>query len=359
MAGFLPKLISDVKSKGMAKSAASAPEHIPTNGSPRSIFGIKLGNARRGTPTPTSPRPLIKKPIISASASTPRAPEMAPAFTKGPYPEQTGEMSGIPVMHKGGKVKKTGLALLKKGETVRTSAQEKDVQKKLGKVKPSAIMAKEESDKISSLPITAAPVAYFVRHGDTDMNDDNVFRGDYDPPLNPHGQSQAKLLVHFFHNVNPIAIYHSSRLRTKQSIEPIAKSKNLKPALTKDLDSLNTGDFAGKPKDEENKKKMKWYREHPDARIPGGQTVREFQEEADAAFARLLREGDNKEGKPVIAAVHGSIVKELGRYLHGDIKAAHVEPGGVVGVYKLPSGAYVAKPLLDENHGDDELDLDS
>lgn len=335
MASLLNKIFPSTKQ--------TSPPKTVTNGSPQNRFLKKVGDLGKAFSPSNAPKP--EEPLAPTMAKT------------GASPFTSGVMSDIPTMHKGGKVKKTGLALLKKGERVLTAAQEKRLQNR--KVKADKVLTREEPDKIASLPITAAPIAYFIRHGDTDMNDDDVFRGDYDPPLNESGKAQANLLVHFFHNVHPSAIYHSTRLRTKQTIEPLAKSKGLKPALTKDLDSLNTGNFAGKPKDKENEKKMKWYREHPDAKIPGGQSVREFQDNADNAFARLLKESDNDEGKPIVAGVHGSIIKELGRYLHGDIKAAHVEPGGVVGVYKLPSGAYVAKPLLQDNFGDEELDLDS
>jgi alpha-ribazole phosphatase len=344
---WFSKFISDAKEKKTkAAGIGGNPSVASTTSTARP--GSLLGRVAEGA----SPHPIVQKPLVR---KTPKATELGTTFTKEPSPEG---LTSIPVMHKGGKVKKTGLIYAKKDEEILTPEQSKAL-KKVKSTKASDILSKEEPNKILSLPITASPIAYFVRHPDTDMNDDDVFRGDYDPPINEHGKAQSKLLVHFFHNVKPLAIYHSSRLRTKQGIEPLAKSKGLKPILTKDLDSLNTGNFAGQPKDKENNKKMKWYREHPDAKIPGGQSVRDFQNHADDAFDRLFREGDNKEGKPVIASVHGSIIKELGRYLHGDIKAAHVEPGGVLGVYKLPNGAYIAKPLLDENDGDEELNLDS
>lgn len=357
MANIIQNLISQVKAKGAAAPPAStsAPAPTPTLGTSgipqRRYTGIRNNIAKAFRKSPVSKS-------VSKSLTMPVRPEPI-SFAAEPRGNQSGMPSylkSIPEMHKGGKVKKTGIVLLKKGETVLTPEQAKRVK---NRINSSKVLAGNKFDNISSLPITATPVAYFVRHGDTDMNDDDLFRGDYDPPLNESGQAQARLLKLFFNHVSPSAIYHSTRLRTKQTVEPLAKSKNLKPILNSNLDSLDTGNFAGKPKDKENKKKMKWYREHPDAKIPGGQTVRGFQDNADGAFAHLLEEGSSKAGKPIVAGVHGSIIKELGRYLHGDIKAAHVEPGGVVGVYKLPSGAYVAKPLLLENFGDEELDLDS
>ena len=42
------------------------------------------------------------------------------------------------------------------------------------------------------------PVAYFVRHATTDLNDSNIFRGDLDVPLNDRGKKEAQQLVQFF-----------------------------------------------------------------------------------------------------------------------------------------------------------------
>jgi broad specificity phosphatase PhoE len=212
-----------------------------------------------------------------------------------------------------------------------------------------ALLTKDEPilNKVS-MTHNSMPVAYFVRHGETDMNKDNDFRGDLDVPLNHKGLEQAENLVAYFHNIRPSAIYHSERSRTAQTIGPFAKSKNMKMQTLPGLDSLNTGNFAGQPKDEDNMEKMKWYREHPDSKIPGGDVVRDWQKKADKAIETVLSEGE-KDGRPAIACCHGSLIKELSRYFHGDIKAAKVDPGGVVAVYKLPSGGFIAEPILSRN----------
>lgn len=264
----------------------------------------------------------------------------------------------IPKFHKGGKVKKTGLALVKKGETVRTKEQEKNLQKKMKNISPKALMTKEEPLNPVSIHHNSMPVAYFIRHGTTDMNDDDKFRGDLDVPLNEEGEQQARQLVSYFHNVKPSAVYHSTRSRTLQTIEPLAKEKGVKPELISDLDSLNTGDFAGKPKSEDNEKQMQWYREHPDSKIPGGDVIREWQNKVDNGLSKVIKKGEET-GQPAIACIHGSVVKELSRFLHGDIKKAKVEPGGVVAIYKLPSGGYVAEPILKENDTSEKLHFSS
>lgn len=266
--------------------------------------------------------------------------------------------AGIPKYHTGGKVKKDGLALLKKDETVRTKEQEKDIQKKIKKTRPKALLTTEESLNPVDMRHNSMPVAYFIRHGSTDMNDDDKFRGDLDVPLNADGDKQAQQLVSYFHNVSPSAIYNSSRSRTAQTINAISDSKNMKSKTIADLDSLDTGHFAGQPKDKANLSKMNWYREHPDSKIPGGDVIREWQSRVDKALVKVFKDGE-KDGKPAIACVHGSVIKELSRYLYGDTKKLEVQPGGVVVVYKLPSGGYVGKPILKENIVDEELHPDS
>jgi len=260
----------------------------------------------------------------------------------------------IPRFKHGGKMPKTGIAHLEKGETVRTKEQEKSLQKKLKTVRPKALMTKDEPLNPVSKQHNSMPVAYFVRHGATDMNDDDKFRGDLDVPLNEDGEQQAQQLVSYFHNVTPSAIYHSTRSRTLQTIKPLAESKGVKPELLSDLDSLDTGNFAGKPKNKENEEQMRWYREHPDSKIPGGDVIREWQNKVDKGLTKVITKGEES-GHPSIASIHGSVVKELSRFLHGDIKKAKVEPGGVVAIYKLPSGGYIAEPILKENEVDENL----
>lgn len=189
------------------------------------------------------------------------------------------------------------------------------------------------------------PIAYFIRHGSTDLNDSNVFRGDLDVPLNEQGEEEAQQLVSFFRNKKFSRIYQSDRKRVKQTIAPLAAAKKMKPVLVTDLESLNTGDFAGKPKSEENIQALKFYIKNPDEMIPGGETVRGFQERVDPQLMKIIHHGEDS-GSPTVAGVHGSVLKELYRLLYGKIQGkAAVVPGGVVAIFKGSHG-YEAIPVL-------------
>jgi probable phosphoglycerate mutase len=196
------------------------------------------------------------------------------------------------------------------------------------------------------------PVAYFVRHGETDLNDENVFRGDLDVSLNEEGKKQAQEIVKFFKSKDLARIYGSDRKRVVETLAPLAKAKKMKIVVLNDLESLNTGDFSGKPKSKENLKAIKWYNEHPEVMIPGGETVRGFRERVDPVLMKTIHVGDDN-GIPTVVGVHGSVLKELYRMLYGTIESkARVEPGGIVAIFKGSHG-YEAIPVLGEKDRED------
>lgn len=196
------------------------------------------------------------------------------------------------------------------------------------------------------------PVAYFIRHGTTDLNDENIFRGDLDVSLNDQGVKEAQQLVSFFRNKNFSRIYQSDRKRVKETIAPLAASKKTKPISVPDLESLNTGDFAGKPKSKENLEKLKWYNKNPEQMIPGGETVQGFRQRVDPVIMKIIHHGEDS-GRPTAVGVHGSILKELYRLLYGKIQSkARVQPGGVVAIFKGSHG-YEAIPVLGAKDNED------
>jgi broad specificity phosphatase PhoE len=187
-------------------------------------------------------------------------------------------------------------------------------------------------------------VAFVIRHGDTNLNKNNEFRGDLDIDLNDEGKKQAADLVPFFKNKKFSGIYGSTRKRVAQTLAPLLKDKHAKMKPLKAIDSLDTGELAGQPKSEENLKELKWYREHPEETIPGGEKVAGFRKRVDNKMMDLIHKGESSP-KPVLIGAHGSIVKEIGRLLHDDMDHAKVEPGGVVAIFKSPNG-YSAEPIF-------------
>lgn len=237
-------------------------------------------------------------------------------------------------------------------------------------------------------------VAFFIRHGETDMNnppngEPEKFRGDADIDLNEKGHKQAQALVPLFKAHKFSAAFSSGLKRTNQTLKPLLDDKEMSVQDLDDLDSLNTGDFTGLPKNDENKEKLEWYRQHPEVEIPGGESVQHFRDRTDPLLYRIINIGDSA-GVPTVAAVHGSVMRELSRVLSptweqdkksalsfggsrsakdaydyaktvfgkrtgGDYNKVKVDPGGVIGVYKTADGRYFAKPLLRESMTEEDI----
>lgn len=197
------------------------------------------------------------------------------------------------------------------------------------------------------------PVAYFIRHGETEGNEKDVFRGDIDFPLNKEGQEQAQKLIKFFRRDRFSKIYGSDRKRVLQTLEPLAKNKKMKIIKANNLESLNTGDFSGLPKSDENLKRIKWYNKHPNVMIPGGESVQAFRDRVDPMLESICKQGEEA-GVPVAVGCHGSVLKELYRWLYGKIESkARVEPGGVVAILRGSHG-YEAIPILGSKDKEDQ-----
>ena len=200
-------------------------------------------------------------------------------------------------------------------------------------------------------------VAFFIRHGETDLNKpaDGIekFRGDLDIPLNKEGESQAEDIPNYLRGYKLSALFHSGKHRTMQTVAPLAEEKGMESKELGNLDSLDTGDFSGLPKNEENKKKLQWYREHPEETIPGGESVQHFRDRVDPVIMNIVKMG-TEFGSPSAACVHGSVMREISRLFSESYDTLKVEPGGIVGIFRDQQGHYSAEPLVKEA-GDDEV----
>ena len=139
------------------------------------------------------------------------------------------------------------------------------------------------------------PVAYFVRHGSTELNDAGKFRGPIDVSLDENGRQQAEQLADFLKNKKFSAVYYTSKKRSKQTVDPILeKSKTkVKPKMVKDFDPFNVGDLAGKPKDQENIATIRYYQDHPDEKVPGGERLNDFRKRTDPKIKMALKKGES------------------------------------------------------------------
>jgi len=204
-------------------------------------------------------------------------------------------------------------------------------------------------------------VAFFVRHGTTDLNqppngEEEKFRGDIDAPLNEDGMEQAEELPEYLKGYRVSALYHTGMHRTAQTLLPLAEGRDMDMIELKRFNSLDTGDFAGLPKNEENKERMSYYRDNPDEVIPGGESVQAFRDRVDPIILNLIRTGEES-GAPIVAVAHGSVMREISRLFDQSYDSLKIQPGGVVGVFKDDSsGEYTVKALVKESPNEEDMD---
>src|SRR5579859_776315 len=175
--------------------------------------------------------------------------------------------------------------------------------------------------------------AFFVRHGETGLNKEKAFRGPLDVELNEDGREQAEELKKFFDDSSFSAAFTSDKIRTKETAKTVLGDRKIRLKKVKQLDSYDVGDLAGQPKNEENMALVKYYQEHPDKVIPGGESLNQFRKDANPRIMMVIKTGAAS-SRPAIAFVHSSIIHQLSHLLHGDHQLVKVRPGGVVAVLK-------------------------
>ncbi|MFK4785702.1 histidine phosphatase family protein [Fusobacterium sp. MFO224] len=92
-----------------------------------------------------------------------------------------------------------------------------------------------------------------VRHGETNMNRDNLYHGILDPKLNDTGINQAKKAYNLVKNLDYDKIFSSNLKRAYETAE-ILNYKNLNIEISDKIRELNFGIFEGLSYDEIFKK---------------------------------------------------------------------------------------------------------
>lgn len=86
---------------------------------------------------------------------------------------------------------------------------------------------------------------YIIRHGETEWNKKESFRGTIDIPLNKNGLNEAKYLSLKLKDKNFTKIFSSPLKRAMQTAEEIAQYHNAEIEITPDLIDINFGKWQG------------------------------------------------------------------------------------------------------------------
>jgi broad specificity phosphatase PhoE len=194
-------------------------------------------------------------------------------------------------------------------------------------------------------------VLYIARHGETEFNEDNLFRGAANPKLNKDGIKDAHDLANFFMAKKIGRLISSKMDRAAETANIIGKRIHKTPEFTDKLDSWNTGVVSGMPEESEAEKLIDYYQGHPDETIPDGESLNHFHSRVAPMFYKSI-EDFKKSSLPDLYTAHHSIIKEAAAIFNGNFESALVDPGGVIALVQRPSGFRVI-PIFKPEIGDD------
>jgi len=150
-----------------------------------------------------------------------------------------------------------------------------------------------------------------VRHGETEWNVKEVFRGRIDIELNETGLKQAQLLAKYLSDIEIDAIYSSPLKRALTTAEIVASYHKLKVEIAPGLIDFDYGEWQGLSHQEVKAKYRRLYAQwisRPDrVKMPVGESLDEVRERAMSVVDRVIA---NYEGS-VLLVSHRVVNKVL------------------------------------------------
>ena len=150
-----------------------------------------------------------------------------------------------------------------------------------------------------------------IRHGDTDWNMEEIFRGRADIELNETGIKQAQLLAKYLEDVPLKAIYSSPLKRALKTAEIIAGPHGAGVTPSQELVDFDYGEWQGSPHDIVKKKYPalynKWLEKPHLVKIPKGESLDDVRKRA----ASLVNQVTLKHQDTVALVSHRVILKVI------------------------------------------------
>ena len=123
-----------------------------------------------------------------------------------------------------------------------------------------------------------------ARHGQTEWNVGEVFRGRIDIELDETGAKQAELLADYLSGMKVEAIYSSPLKRALKTAEAIARYHKLEVEIAPGLIDFNYGEWQGLPhqevKDRYKELYTEWTKNPHQVRVPAGESLHDVRERA-------------------------------------------------------------------------------
>jgi broad specificity phosphatase PhoE len=152
-----------------------------------------------------------------------------------------------------------------------------------------------------------------VRHGQTEWNRKERFRGRVDVDVNDAGRAQAEACARaIVARWKPAAVYSSPRSRAVHTAEAIARPLGVAVHVEPGLDDLDYGEWHGRTADDARARWPElieaWFRSPGTVQPPGGETLQALQ---GRALASLLSLATRHAEATLVAVAHDAVNRAL------------------------------------------------
>ncbi len=131
-----------------------------------------------------------------------------------------------------------------------------------------------------------------IRHGETEWNVKEVFRGRIDVELNETGMKQVELLAEYLSDVKLDAIYSSPLKRALKTSEIVASHHKLKVRIAAGLIDFDYGKWQGLPhgevKDKYKELYAEWTKNPHQVTMPGGESLNDVRKRALSVVDNII-----------------------------------------------------------------------
>lgn len=151
-----------------------------------------------------------------------------------------------------------------------------------------------------------------IRHGESQGNIENRFRGRKDYPLNERGRKQALELTEKLSGFNPDIIYSSPLKRAMETAAPLAQRCSINIIVEEGFNNISLGNWEGRLKSEISREYPEewqiWLNTPERLNLSGAETFESVQKRA---FKSLLRISEEHSNKTIVVVSHRTTLKPL------------------------------------------------
>lgn len=151
---------------------------------------------------------------------------------------------------------------------------------------------------------------YFIRHGQSMANVENLVAGYYNAPLSSLGEQQARLTADYLADVPFSAVYASDLSRAYETGKAVADRRGLSVNPLEALREIFAGELEGRPFQEmmDGPCFAVWNDCPAEFVFPGGESMADFQKRVDAAVRGIAAAHPEE---TVCVATHATVIRVL------------------------------------------------